>query len=119
MYKLKIAPKAAEDLTAIKNYINDTLLSPQSATTTLTALMSKIRTLTTLPFRGRPLSSVLNIHTDYRFLVCNNYLIFYRVSTSALLIIRVLYAKRNYVKLLFGNSADYQPNMDISKLHEL
>jgi plasmid stabilization system protein ParE len=45
---------------------------------------------------------VLNVETDYRFQVCGNYLIFYRLEQGTVYIIRVLYGKRDYMRLLFG-----------------
>lgn len=118
MYNINITPRAYEDLVTIKNYINDNLLSPQSSIKTIKAIMSKIHLLSTLPLSGQALGAVLNIHTDYRFLVCNKYLIFYRVLASDVLIIRIIYAKRDYAKLLFTEYDEHLQDIDIAKLHE-
>lgn len=50
---------------------------------------------------GAPLSSIVDIQTDYRFLVCANYLIFYRYENRIVFVSRVLYARRNYMRILF------------------
>lgn len=60
-----------------------------------------MRGLEDLPESGPRLSSVLNMDTDYRFLVCGNYLIFYRLEGQDVYIVRVLYGRRDYMKLLF------------------
>ena len=40
--------------------------------------------------------------TDYYFLVVKNYLVFYRFLNNVVYIDRVLYSKREYLKILFG-----------------
>ncbi|MEW6623010.1 MAG: type II toxin-antitoxin system RelE/ParE family toxin [Bacillota bacterium] len=44
-----------------------------------------------------------NIQTDYRFLVCDNYLIFYRYEDGIVFVSRILYGRRNYTRILFGD----------------
>lgn len=45
----------------------------------------------------------MDIQTDYRFIVCANYLIIYRYEDSTIFVSRILYAKRYYIRILFGN----------------
>ena len=51
---------------------------------------------------GAPLSSIVDIETDYRFLVCGNYTAFYRYDEKFVYVIRVLYSRRDFMKILFG-----------------
>jgi plasmid stabilization system protein ParE len=51
---------------------------------------------------GTKLSSLIDIATDYRFLVCGNYIAFYRIDGNDVYVIRILYGRRDYVKILFG-----------------
>lgn len=51
---------------------------------------------------GASLSTVIDIHTDYRVLVCDNYLIFYRYEDEIVYVIRVLYGGRDYMRVLFN-----------------
>ena len=51
---------------------------------------------------GPSLSTVVDLDTDYRFLVCGNYIAFYKFEQREIRIIRVLYARRNYMQMLFG-----------------
>ena len=50
---------------------------------------------------GAPLSSIIDIESEYRFLVKGKYLIFYRAYESAVFIDRILYSGRDYLRVLF------------------
>jgi plasmid stabilization system protein ParE len=95
-------PEAEDDLAAIKEYIAVQLENPAAAVDTLTKITKRIRKLERFPELGTRLSAILNIVTDYRFLVCANYLAFYRLDGKDARIIRVLYGRRDYVTILFG-----------------
>jgi len=103
MYKLKISPKAKNDLAEIKDYISKELGNPRAAINLVSKIAKKIRGLTEYPGIGSPLSSVLDIQTDYCFLVCDNYLIFYRYEDGVVFVSRILYGRRNYTRILFGD----------------
>lgn len=53
---------------------------------------------------GAPLASVSDANSDERFLVSGSYLIFYHVNGSDVFIDRVLYGRRDYLRVLFGDS---------------
>ena len=42
--------------------------------------------------------------TDYRFLICGNYLIFYKVKNDMISVYRVMNGRRDYCRQLFGTS---------------
>jgi len=100
--KLKISPKAKDDLAEIKGCISQELCSPQTAVNLVAKIMKNIRGLSEHSGIGTPLSSVVDIQTDYRFLVCDNYLIFYRYEDGNVFISRILYGRRDYTRILFG-----------------
>ena len=50
---------------------------------------------------GALLSSVTDIESDYRFLTSGNNMIFYRVNGHDVYIDRVLYGRRDYLRILF------------------
>ena len=103
MYKLKISPEVKDDLTEIKSYISQELCNPQVAVNLVSKITKKIRGLSEYPRIGTPLSSVVDIQTDYRFLVCANYLIFYRHEDEIVFVSRILYCRRDYTRILFGD----------------
>lgn len=52
---------------------------------------------------GGKLSSKVDIITDYRYLISGNYIIFYKLDKSYVSIYRILYTKRDYIKILFSS----------------
>ena len=103
MYKLKISPEAKDDLVEIKNYISQDLCNQQAAENLVSKIINKISGLSDHPGIGAPLSSVVDINTDYRFLVCANYLIFYRCEDEIVFVSRILYGRRDYTRILFAD----------------
>ncbi|MBU2700544.1 addiction module RelE/StbE family toxin [Sporomusaceae bacterium BoRhaA] len=101
MYTLKISPMVYDDLAAIKAYITNDLMNPEAALDLIRFITNAIRTLPDFPHKGTPLSSLLSIKIEYRFIICKNYLVFYRVEQSSIFVLRVLYKRRNYLSLLF------------------
>ena len=104
MAELCFSPAAVKDLEQTKIYIAEELGSETSAKKTVSDVLKRIRTLSDFPKIGTPLSSVVGIDTDYRFLVCGNYTAFYRVEGETVFVVRILYSKRNYMEILFGNA---------------
>jgi plasmid stabilization system protein ParE len=110
MAKVRYSPQASADLQEIHGYIASNLGSPKAASNTVSRIAKKVRTLEGLPDIGSPLSSIVSVTTDYRFLVSGSYLVFYRFvpdpdsqnrTEGAAYIIRVRYGGRNYLSVLF------------------
>ena len=102
MAELRVSPEAANDLREIRKYIAIQLDAPVAAQKLVSRILQSMRRLADFPKSGPALSSVLNVETDYRFEICGNYLIYYRLEQGTVYIIRVLYGKRDYMRLLFG-----------------
>ena len=96
------APEAIEDLRKIEEYISVDLDNKHSAVKIVDKIIDKIDSLSELPEIGSPLSSRINIKTDYRYLVCGSYNVFYRIENGFVQIIRSLNARRNFMLILFG-----------------
>ncbi len=101
MYNLHIAPIATRGQKSIGKYIAVDFGNPAAAKRLLTKIAKAIRSLETMPGKGAPLSSVIAVETDFRFIVTGNYLTFYRVEGDDVFVERVLYGKRDYTKILF------------------
>lgn len=99
---LHISPEALNDLQGIREYIDVELENPAAALNTVSRIISAIRNLLDFPAMGRSLSSVVDIPTDYRFLVSGSYLVFYRQEEDSVYVVCVLYGRRDYMKILFG-----------------
>ncbi len=97
-YKVKIYPSAQRDLRDIADYLNT--LSPSAALRYYDKLTQEIAGLSTMPERcPRPRDLALAAK-GYRYLIVENYLIFYVVSGGTVQIRRILYGRRDYRALL-------------------
>ena len=104
MNRLQYSPAANQDLIGIKLYISENLANPIAANRIVKNITQRIRRLSDHPYMGPSLSSIVDVETEYRFLVCGNYTSFYRVENEVVYIIRILYGKRDFMKILFGES---------------
>lgn len=102
--EIEYSPESIDDLQEIEEYISIELDNIQSAERIVDNIVDKIDRLSDLPEIGAPLSSRVNFETDYRYLVCGNYNIFYRIETDTVKIVRVLNSKRNFMLILFGRN---------------
>lgn len=102
MYKIDVSPEARNDLRQIREYISVDLDNENSASKIIGSVLKSIRGLEDFPEIGTPLSSRVSEETDFRYLVCGNYNVFYRVEGQSVKIIRVLNARRNFMAVLFG-----------------
>lgn len=107
MNELHLGPEAQNDLAAIKRYITDELENPRAALATVSKITKHIRMLRDHALLGAPLSSIADVDDEYRFLVSGNYMVFYRVKGRDIYVDRVLYGRRDYLRILF---ADAQPD---------
>ena len=102
MAEIRFSPEALSDLKEIKSYITEDLQSAQAADNTIAGILKRIRKLSDFPQSGAPLSSVVGIETNYRFVVSGNYTAFYSYENDAVFILRVLYGRRDHMRILFG-----------------
>jgi toxin ParE1/3/4 len=107
--KIRYSAAAVQDLEEIGDYIANTLKSPIAALNTLNKIQDAVDKLAHFPFIGSLLSNVVKMETDYRFLVCENYIVFYRTYTDSVFISRVLYGKRDYMNILFDGATLNEP----------
>ena len=100
---IHLSEEAQNDLVEIKAYIEEELLNPSAALGTVSKITKSLRILRTYAQAGAPLSSVTDIESDYRFIVSGNYISFYRAYGKEVYVDRILYARRNYMRILFGD----------------
>ena len=104
MNNLHLSEEAQNDLLEIKAYIEEELLNPSAALATVSRITKSLRILQNHEQAGAPLSSIADIESDYRFIVSGNYISFYRAYGSEVFIDSILYARRDYMRILFGDS---------------
>jgi len=95
MQDVTISKQARQDLIAIWEYIADD--NPSSADRMLDMLDARINRLAEHPLLG---SARPDIARNLRYLVCDNYLVLYRVLADAVEVVRVLHGARNLTAIL-------------------
>lgn len=103
MPNIRVAPAALNDLKEIKEYIETELSNPIAANNVIKRIIKDYSLLEVSPYMGSPLSAKIHIETDFRFLVSGNYLIFYKVDENYVSIYRILYSRRDYLKIIFDD----------------
>lgn len=101
MVKVRMSPKAREDLGEIGDYIAFQLRNKAAARRLLARIREEVMSLTQFPESGTPLHFP-GPNLMYRYLVCGNYMIFYHISEGTVYVDRVLYGRRDYLAILFS-----------------
>ena len=97
-YKIKIFPRAKQDMEEVIDYLNT--LSPDVALKYYDLLVEEIAGLSQMPERcPRPKDLALAAR-GYRYLIVKNYQVFYVIAGDTVQIRRILFARRNYKGLL-------------------
>lgn len=100
MSNIRFSPQAIADLKEIKRYISEDLSNPQAAAELVALVFDKLATLAAMPQAGARLRTDLPVLKGYRFIQCRNHLVFYRIEGQEIAVIRILYARRDYLGLL-------------------
>ena len=104
MFTVDVSPQAAEDLLEIKFYIENELQNPIAAHNTIETIVNTYEDLAEDPDVGIPVDRYIPFPTDYKFVLANNYSIFYRIEKDIVKVIRIMYSRRDFVKILFGEN---------------
>ena len=84
MIKVTVSKEARKDLVNIHRYISEELENPQAANRIIHELRSAAEDLQLFPRRGKPLDALISVHTEYRYLPCENYCSFTPGQTSSM-----------------------------------
>jgi len=102
--KIHYAVEARRDLDDIWDYIVTDLCNTSAAERVVHAILDAVDQLENFSAMGALLASIANVDGDYRFLISGNDLIFYRVSEMNVYVDRILYGRRDYLRILFGDT---------------
>ena len=100
-YRIHYSTQSRIDLDEIWDYIEIELQNPSAARHIVNEIMNAIEQLAYFAKMGAPLSSVIPLESDYRFLVTGNYLTFYRTSDFDVYVDRILNSRQDYLHILF------------------
>ena len=103
IFEVKVSPQAAEDLLEIKGYIENELQNPIAAQNTVLKIVETYEDLANFPGIGIPVERYVDFPTDYEFVLANNYSIFYRIEDEIVRVVRILYSRRDFIRILFEN----------------
>ena len=106
MHKIRVNPMAIEDLIEIRAYITKELENPTAAVNVVRNIIASYEQLKTFPMMGVDLSTKINVQTNFKYLVSGRYIVFYRADNDFVYIYRILYAGRDYLKILFPNEIE-------------
>lgn len=102
-YEVFIADAAQKDLDDIFTYINEKFLAPQAASNTLNNIKLTILKVAEVPEIGIDVSKRLNQQFQesetLRMIPAGNYLVFYIISGQEVVVLRVLYQRRNWLEI--------------------
>ena len=96
--------ESRRDLNEIWDYIASELQNTSAAERVVTGILDAVQQLESFAELGAPLSSIADVEGGFRFLVTGNYLTFYRIENGEVYIDRILYGRRDYLRILFGNT---------------
>lgn len=101
-YRLKITPKAGDDLDQIYSYIFKVLHFKEAAGKLLARIETSILRLKDFPFSGSFAADKFLKKKGYRKLIIDNYIAFYLVDEKEkqVVVMRVLYGRQKYQNLL-------------------
>ena len=102
--KIHYAVEARRDLDDIWDYIVTDLCNASAAERVVNDILDVVEQLENFSEMGALLASIANVDSDYRYLISGNYLIFYRVYGMDVYVDRILYGRRDYLRILFGDT---------------
>ena len=107
--KIHYSIEAQRDLDEIWDYIVADLCNPKAAQKMVDRILDDVDSLVNFAGIGAPLSSIADTDADYRFLVTGNYMTFYRVHGNDVYVDRILYGRRDYLRILVGDHLKTEP----------
>ena len=78
------------------------LSNPSASKQTLKRITTQLHTLEQFPESGTPIL-IPGSPVAYRYLVCGSYMAFYHIRNQEVIVDRVLYGRRDYLSILFGD----------------
>ncbi len=104
MAKLVMSPEAKADLKEAAGHIAHTLQNPGAAAALIQRVKKGTNDLRRFPDMGTPLGKSGDV--EYRHIICGSYMVFYHHTEDTVHIDRILYGRRDYIAILFGDQLD-------------
>lgn len=106
--KLRYTPEAISDLREIQRYIKNNLHNPTAALRISKLILAACSSLKEFPNMGVSIESKTGFETDLRMLVCEKWVVVYRIEAGqgVISVARVLDARQDYMRILFHEVSD-------------
>ncbi|HEY5152812.1 MAG TPA: type II toxin-antitoxin system RelE/ParE family toxin [Candidatus Saccharimonadales bacterium] len=98
--KVVFLPAAEHDLGGLFAYISEKLQNSIAAHNIVEKILRLAYKLASFPEMGASLKTIDTRIGSYRYLLVDNYLIIYKVEAQEVNVVRILYARSDYVRLL-------------------
>lgn len=107
-YKVEILPIAQKDIAETLNYIAIDLCNPTAALKLHSVISECFKRLKCTPLCGSKLEIETPLKYNYRWLMAENYIIFYTVNepNETVYIMRMLFSSSDYVSELLNSGKD-------------
>ena len=103
MNNVKYSHRAIIDLKEIKEYINLEFCDEITAKETILKITNRIKQLEYFSKVGPLLSTKIAVNIPIRYLICGNYIVFYKVESNEVIIYRIIHARRDYMQIIFDD----------------
>ena len=103
-YNIEYSKESKQDLIDIKQYIKYHLQEPLIAQKLISKIKTEIDSLKDNPELYSIIDDDVIKRLEIRKLIVDNYIVFYRVCGNNIYVDRVLYGRRDYMRILFGNT---------------
>lgn len=97
---IDFSARSAQDLADIFHYITDKLHNPTAAQNTVSGILNLANHLSDFPKLGPVIPNSNANNLEIRFVTSGNYLVLYTIEASTVKVIRILYARSDYLRLL-------------------
>ena len=101
MAKIVVSKEARKDLVRIRDYVRDELANPEAADRLIRKLRLSVEKLVAFPRAGKPLDALLPVQSEYRYLVCENYCVFYLEEGENVVAVRILHQRQDCMRIFF------------------
>lgn len=103
MATVVLSALARQDLLDARHYIESELQNPAAARRIVAKIFESMQLLKQFPAAGTPLQ-LSGLDTGYRTITSGNYRVFYRCEQDTVYVVRILYARRDFMHILFGSA---------------
>lgn len=103
MNKVRLTPEAVRDLAEIRRYISEELANPSAAQHVVSSITENIHLLERRAMMGQSTEALTGHPMDFYIPVFGKYIALYRAEGSIVSVARVINARQDYIRLLFGD----------------